>query len=346
MTGPVTVEDVAWLLLDERSSAGAARRAAEQLAQRLGLPPSRVAEVGLAVTEIATNAHLHGGGGAILLRSVRAGGSSAVEVAAMDAGPGIADVGAARRDGYSTAATLGVGLGAITRLADQFDLSSRPGRGTVLVARFEADRRARPTLGADASGPAVAGITRSLLGESVCGDAYAVRRGGSRTSLMVCDGTGHGPLAAVAAQRAVRAFTDSTEPMSPPEAAMRRIHRELAGTRGGAVAVAELDPGAQRLRFVGIGNIAGTVVSPRERRGLVSIGGIAGYRKPLVRSFEYPLPADSIVILHSDGVSRRRAAPEFDNLVAGPPLITAATLLRDAGVHHDDACVLVGKMSR
>ena len=343
MSSPATAEDVAWLLLDQVSSAGAARRATERLAQQIGLPPARVAEAGLAVTELATNVHLHGGGGAIALRSVRTGAAAAVEVVAVDSGPGIVDVGIARRDGHSTAGTLGIGLGMVTRLADRVDIASTPGRGTVLVARFEADRTARPTLAADAAGPSAAGISRALSGEDVCGDAYAVRHDGSRTSLMVCDGTGHGPLAAAAAREAVRAFTDNTQPVSPPEVALRRIHRALAGSRGGAVAVAELDPDARRLRFVGIGNIAGAVVSAGEKRGLVSIGGIVGYRDPPLRPFEHPLPADSVVVLHSDGVSRRWGSDKLDQLLSETPLVIAATLLRDAGIHHDDACVLVGK---
>ena len=346
MSSPATTEDVAWLLLDELSSTGAARRAAEQLAQQIGLPPPRVAEVGLAVTELATNAHLHGGGGAILLRSVRAGASAAVEVVAMDSGPGIADVGIARRDGHSTAGTLGIGLGMVTRLADRFDIASSPGRGTVLAARFEADRRFRPTLAADATGPPTAGITRALSGEEICGDAYAVRHDGPRISLMVCDGSGHGPLAAAAAGKAVRAFTDTTAPGSPPEVVLDRIHRALVGSRGGAVAIAELDLKAHRLRFIGIGNIAGTVVTAGERRGLVSMGGIVGYREPALRTFEHPLPPDAVVILHSDGISRRWNCQQLDQLLSGTPLMIAATLLRDAGIRHDDACVLVGRASQ
>lgn len=346
MSSPATVEDVAWLLLDEASSAGAARRAAAQLAKQLGLPASRVAEVGLAVTEMAVNVRSHGGGGALLLRSVRAENSAAVEVVTVDTGPGIVDITAARRDGHSTVGTLGIGLGAVNRLADQLDITSRPGRGTVLRARFESDRCARPTLQADAAGPMAAGITRALTGETICGDAYAVRQDGSRTSLMVCDGSGHGPLAAAASQQAVRAFTDITQPVSPPEAALLRIHRALVGTRGGAVAVAELDLPAQRLRFVGVGNIAGAVVSPGGRRGLVSVGGIAGYREPTVRPFEYALRADSVVILHSDGVSRRWSCDELDDRVSDSPLMIAATLLRDAGIRHDDACVLAAKVNR
>jgi anti-sigma regulatory factor (Ser/Thr protein kinase) len=343
MSGLATAEDVAWLLLDELGSAGVARRAAEHLAEQIGLPPARVAEVSLAVTELATNVHLHGGGGALLLRAIRTGGSAAVEVVTMDSGPGIVDIGTARRDGHSTTGTLGIGLGMVTRLADQLDIGSRPGRGTVLAARFEADRRGRPTLRADATGPPAAGISRALEGEDVCGDAYAVRHDGPLISLMVCDGSGHGPLAAEAAWEAVRAFTDSTQPVSPPEVALRRIHQALAGGRGGAVAIAELDPDAHRLRFVGIGNIAGAVVSAGKKHGLASIGGIVGYQGLVLRSFEHLLPADAVVVLHSDGVSRRWGCAELGQLVSGTPLVIAATLLRDAGIGHDDACVLVGR---
>ena len=54
----------------------------------------------------------------------------------IDAGPGFSDTDAALRDGHSTSGTLGIGLGAINRLADFCDLYSVPGHGTALVARF------------------------------------------------------------------------------------------------------------------------------------------------------------------------------------------------------------------
>jgi anti-sigma regulatory factor (Ser/Thr protein kinase) len=337
-----TVEDVAWLALDSPSSAGAARRAASTLAHDLGLPESRAAEVGLAVTEIAGNAYRHAGGGALLLRAVRASDSAAVEVVAVDTGPGIPDVERARRDGHSTGGTLGIGLGAVERLSDHLQISSGNGGGTVVVARFEGDRRARPTLTEDASVPPAAGITRALLGESACGDAYAVRRDGRRVTLMVADGSGHGPLAAAAAQQAVREFTAGTRPPGPPEA-MAAIHHALRGTRGAAVAIAELDVAAGRLRYVGVGNIAGNVIGPDGARGLVSIGGIAGYREPTIKVFEYPLSAGSVVVMHSDGVSQRWGAKSLAELPSPSPLVVGATVLRDAGTRRDDACVLVGR---
>lgn len=340
VTGLAIAEDIAWLPLDDASAVGSARRAAERLADQLGLPTGRVAEVGLAVTEIATNVHCHAGGGALLLRALRTAATAALEVVAIDAGPGIADLAAARRDGHSTRGTLGVGLGSIERLADAVDISSEPGRGTVLIVRFDADRRSAPGLD-DKVHPA-AGITRALSGEAVCGDAYAVRSAGSRLSLMICDGSGHGPLAAAASREAVRAFSDPGESASP-ETALRRIHRTLAGTRGGAAAVAELDLAARSVRFCGVGNIAGAVVSGAEKRTMVSIGGVAGYRDPTIRTFDYLLPPGSVVVLHSDGVRARWGAAELAAVLGRSPLLIAATLLRDAALRRDDACVLVGR---
>ncbi len=332
------VEDVAWVAVDDPSAAGAARRAAEQLASTLGMPAPRAAEVGLAVTEIAGNIQRHGGGGALLLRAVRVGETGGVEVVAMDSGPGIRDLAAARRDGSSTRGTLGIGLGAIERLADTFEIGSAPGRGTILIAGFEADRRAAGT-----GGPVTAaGITRPLDGEDVCGDAYAVR-GGLPLSLMLCDGSGHGPLAASASREAARTFRDPTQPGSPPEAVVARIDRILNGTRGGAVAVAELDPAAGLVRFAGVGNIGAAVVSSTDKRGMVSIAGVAGYRTPRIRAFSYPLSADAVVILHSDGVSARWTRADVGGLLGRSPTLIAATLLRDFGGRRDDACVLVGR---
>jgi serine/threonine-protein kinase RsbT len=54
-----------------------------------------------------------------------------------DHGPGIADVDAAMRDGYTTGAGLGMGLPGSKRLVQEFSLVSAPGQGTrVTIARW------------------------------------------------------------------------------------------------------------------------------------------------------------------------------------------------------------------
>lgn len=160
-------EDTAWF----RDQPEAARGAAAALGRRIGLGETRTAELVLAVAELATNVAKHTRDGSILLRVLRNRDVAGVEVLVTDSGPGMTDVPAALRDGTSTAGTLGIGLGAVLRLSDRFDIHSVPGLGTVQLARFWP----RPLPSSVTGEPLVGGITRPISGEDVCGDAWAAR---------------------------------------------------------------------------------------------------------------------------------------------------------------------------
>lgn len=47
--------------------------------------------------------------------------------------------------------------------------------------------------------------------------------------------------------------------------------------------------------------------------------------------------------MHSDGVTDRWRLTDYPGLQRRSPQVIAATLLRDAGVRRDDACVLVAR---
>ncbi len=130
--------DQRWLTVEDPSAVAGCRAAALALASRLEFPAARADALALAVTEAASNLHKHARQGSMLLRITRAGGSPGIEMVTIDAGPGLGDVPAALRDGHTTSGTLGIGLGAISRLADFCDLYSMPGHGTALVARVPA----------------------------------------------------------------------------------------------------------------------------------------------------------------------------------------------------------------
>ncbi|MFD3519109.1 ATP-binding protein [Streptomyces sp. NPDC058653] len=167
-------EDVAWF----RDQAEGARGSAAALTRRIGFSEHRSAEVVLAVAELVTNMRKHAVDGALILRVLRTPAVAGAEVVVLDHGPGMADVPAAVRDGMSTAGTLGIGLGAVRRLADTYDVHSRPGLGTIQMARFWP----RPVGAALMAEPLVGGITRPIGGEQVCGDAWAARTdSGDRT---------------------------------------------------------------------------------------------------------------------------------------------------------------------
>ncbi|MDI5943624.1 SpoIIE family protein phosphatase, partial [Micromonospora sp. DH15] len=125
---------------------------------------------------------------------------------------------------------------------------------------------------------------------------------------------------------------------------VQHLHRAMTHTRGAALAVAELDGQAHLLRYAGLGNIAAAVLAEGERRrGLVSLPGIAGHQRPVVREYEYAFPAGASLVMHSDGVADRWQLDDYPSLAGRAPLVLAATVLRDAGVRRDDACVLVAR---
>jgi anti-sigma regulatory factor (Ser/Thr protein kinase) len=301
------------------------------MAERLRFPAARIGQLALAVTEAASNLHKHAEQGSLLLCVNRDGPQPGIDLVTIDAGPGVRDVTAALRDGHSTAGTLGIGLGAIQRLADFADLYSRPGHGTSLVARF----RAVPA----GPEPRWAGLIRPITGETECGDAYGAVEADGAVTAVLCDGLGHGPLAAAAAAAGVAAVLD--DPAGEPAALLERVHRRMSGTRGGAVGVVQV--GGQLARFAGLGNVAASIVSDGQRKSMVSIPGIAGVQARTIRQFEYDVPPGSAVIVHSDGVSSRWEAAALPALEARDPLLIAAVLLAEAGVHRDDAGVLVLK---
>ncbi|WP_179885835.1 ATP-binding SpoIIE family protein phosphatase [Streptomyces sp. ms115] len=357
MTGPAVLdcEDVEWF----RAAAempSAARGAAATLARRIGLDGYRASEVALAVTEAATNLQRHARDGALLLRVLRTSDRAGVEFLTVDTGPGMADVEAALADGTSSGGTLGIGLGAVVRLADAFDVHSLPGRGTVMAAQFWDRPAGSGPTGGEAS--VSSGLTRPISGESSCGDAWAVKvdegggtsdateprsasASGSAVLVMLCDGLGHGPLAARAADAAVTEFRRSAD--RHPEGLLRRIHAALRSTRGGAVAVARIEPARERVLYCGIGNVSGVLLGPGSHKGLLSAPGIVGQQMRSLRTFELPLPPGGALVMHSDGLTDRWKADELPGLLRHTPAVIAGQLLREAGVRHDDAGIVVVK---
>ncbi len=78
--------------------------------------------------------HTHRGG-TITLSVLNKPGAVGLEVIAEDDGPGIPDVRLAMQDGYTTNRGLGGGLPGTERLMDEFEITSRVGDGTRIVAR-------------------------------------------------------------------------------------------------------------------------------------------------------------------------------------------------------------------
>jgi serine/threonine-protein kinase RsbT len=86
-----------------------------------------------ATSELARNTLEHGGGGSMTAEIVENGTRKGIKLSFRDAGPGIANIELALKDGYTTGAGMGLGLSGSKRLVNEFNIVTEPGRGTVVT---------------------------------------------------------------------------------------------------------------------------------------------------------------------------------------------------------------------
>lgn len=125
-------------LRSDRDVARARRRVFDAMAE-LGARPSLQTRFVTAVSEIARNAVVHGGGGTLRVYSLPT--RKRVGIECVDDGPGIASLDQALADGFSTRESMGRGLGGAKRLADQFEVVSGKTGGTVVRMTGKTDPR-------------------------------------------------------------------------------------------------------------------------------------------------------------------------------------------------------------
>ena len=308
-----------------------ARRRGAAIAGALGFDEVDSGRAAIVITEAATNAVRHAGGGEIFLGTAGTCNERGLQIVAMDRGPGIPDVDRSLRDGFSTAGTAGNGLGAIRRVASSFDLYSAPGAGTVLSATV---------FGRGHAPPAFAAVLAPVRGEHRCGDAWAAWSAGELTSIFLADGLGHGDEAAAAAQRAVETFRRHAERST--REVLTSVHDALKATRGAAIAVAELDRRHGTLKYSGLGNISARLIAAGGgMHHLVSLPGIAGHAFRRLQEFVHPWPAGTLLVMHSDGINTHWPLPAA--LAARGPAVIAGAIYRDHQRGRDDAAVIVAR---
>jgi serine/threonine-protein kinase RsbT len=86
-----------------------------------------------AASELVRNMMRYANGGMCIIEVVSSGRNNGVRLTFIDKGPGIPDISAAMRDGFSTGKSLGLGLPGTKRLVNEFDLKSKVGEGTTVT---------------------------------------------------------------------------------------------------------------------------------------------------------------------------------------------------------------------
>ncbi len=321
--------------MDDATRVGEARRHAARLSESAELDETAAGRVALIVNELGNNLVRYAKNGQLLLAARP--GSGMVEMISIDHGPGIPDIARSMGDGFSTGGTPGTGLGAVRRLAQDFDIHSAMGEGTVIVARVRGT--IAPLQGREAHAVECAGIAIAAPGETVCGDSWAAGLNGTRGALMVADGLGHGPDAAEASLAALEVF--GVDPMGALDQMMERTHAHLRHTRGAAVTMMRLDTGESSVRSCGAGNVMGRIVSGASDRSVLTQHGTAGVQIRRPEEAQTAWPPHALLVVHSDGIESRWPATRLMPVLGRDPTLAAAIILRDHCRGRDDATVVV-----
>jgi serine/threonine-protein kinase RsbT len=112
-----------------------ARRLVLDWATRLEFSSLERTKLVTAASELGRNTLVHGKGGAMTITELRQDGRTGLQLVFEDSGPGIENIEQAMTDGYSSARSLGLGLGGSRRLVNEFDIASQPGQGTRVTVR-------------------------------------------------------------------------------------------------------------------------------------------------------------------------------------------------------------------
>lgn len=114
-----------------------ARQTARKLAQECGMRLIDLTKLVTAVSELARNTMVYGGGGDMDWQILDENARTGLRLTFRDEGPGIPDIKLAMTDGWTSGSGLGLGLTGAKRLVEEFELETEPGKGTrITITRW------------------------------------------------------------------------------------------------------------------------------------------------------------------------------------------------------------------
>lgn len=110
-----------------------ARAEGRALARALGFSQTDATLIATAISEVARNIVVHVGSGQILMSPIHERDRYGLVVVASDQGNGIPETDSALERGYTSQASLGLGLPGARRLMDVFEIETEAGVGTTVT---------------------------------------------------------------------------------------------------------------------------------------------------------------------------------------------------------------------
>lgn len=111
-----------------------ARQTGREIARELHFGTADQTRLATAISELTRNALEYAGSGICEITARREADLASISVTVIDQGPGIRELEAAMKDGFSTGGSLGAGLPGTRRLVDDFQIESDAGGTKVVVS--------------------------------------------------------------------------------------------------------------------------------------------------------------------------------------------------------------------
>jgi len=184
---------------------------------------------------------------------------------------------------------------------------------------------------------------RSLLNDQYCGDQSAYWQNEDRTIGCVIDGTGHGQKAEIVAKKALQYVADHLD--DPLPEIFNGCDRVLRDSRGAVMDIAVVEHHTGLLTFAGIGDVGAKIFRSHRMTSLhlPVQDGTLGRGARTVRLHSEPLDRGDVVVIHSDGVTKRIDLERYESGVFSDAQKLAESILADFGRNTDDSAVLVMK---
>jgi anti-sigma regulatory factor (Ser/Thr protein kinase) len=327
-------------VLPDRSYSSIVKKEIHKLALSRGFTSSRVGEIDIIAAEIISNLNKHTPEGELLVKGIQTlDGRNGLEIISIDNGPGIKDPSGMLADGKSTTRTLGLGLGAIKRLSDEFDIYSLQGWGTILLSRVYVNRIA------DAGKLSKLSINTVMLpksGQDLCGDGWKTIRYSIERRIIALDGLGHGPEAHNASEAAIEEFVKIKN--ATPAETIKILHQKIRNTRGAVGMVFHINMIANTIAFAGLGNISARIIGQDKNKNCISYNGIIGYIIPnTLNTNHISWQRHETLIIYSDGIKNRWDLSHLPNILYRDGSMLAAAIYKEFSRNTDDLLVIVVK---
>jgi anti-sigma regulatory factor (Ser/Thr protein kinase) len=267
----------------------------------------------------------------------------AIDAFALDYGAGVPNLATALEDGFTTAGTMGKGLGAIRRLAHESEFYSlpqgvvpqAPWHGTAVWARLYRDAER-------GSAPLSTGVfLRAYQDDTYNGDRIVQRTRGSLCRWLHMDGLGHGKEAAEVGT-CVEGLLDLDTPV---EELMHNLSRRLKAGRGAVAIAGEVDAASESGVLCGVGDMTGYLVRNGVCRTVSFTPGILGHSHRSFEAVPMRIERQALTMTTSDGVRRNWQLGTFPGLWRLHPQLIALLLGYVLGRSNDDKSIFIVRHS-